>query len=292
MRWKESDFWKHSSPREIINFLEALTHDKGLADWVLHMDEDPAFADMVFEYLWICRSDTKVVEILNSSEFSPMLLLHFIYFGFGKQLSVGNVDAVAYFLQIKDMLTSEQSLRLLALSTEMDQDPTLKIHLLANLDPQTWEAYFEILEQNSQTMQTLLEIFVNLRVNEIRKILLNSPTLYYYLRMMLFSSSLNGVENKIDQIDLKEILESIKVWEMFCQKIATEFSMKKERELSPRERNSQRLSVILRELLQIPAADRVDILIYIKASGALIDEVEESTILSLLQNHDTRGSFI
>ena len=68
--------------------------------------------------------------------------------------------------------------------------------------------------------------------------------------------------------------------------------MDKERTLSPRERNSNRLSHILRELVKIPPTERVDILNYLKESGALIDEVEESTILSLLQNHDERGKFL
>jgi hypothetical protein len=292
MRWKESEFWKNSSPREIIDFFEHLHDDETLSDWVSHMDSELAFSDLVFEYLWICRSDEMVIKLLNRPEITARLLLHFIYFGFGKQFIAGNTDSAAYFIQIKGMLTSEQSLRLLSMTEEMEKDPTLKIHLLSNLDPQTWEAYFDILEQNSQTMNTLLDIFSNLREKEIRKTLLNSPTLYYYLRMMIFSSSLEPSESVNDKLDLKNILESVYVWEKFCNKIREDYMMDEEKLLTPRERNASRLSHILRELIQIPAEERVDILIYIKASGALIDATEESTILSLLQNYDVRGSFL
>jgi len=206
MRWKDSEFWKNSSPSEIISFFEQLPNGRKLAAWVKHMEGDLAFADLVFEYLWICRSDEKVIDFLNRNEISPKLILHFIYFGFGKQLSNGNTDSVAYFLEIKSMLTSEQSLRLLSLSVEMDQDPTLKIHLLSNLDPRTWEAYFDLIEENSQTMAMLLEIFSNLREKEIRKILLNSPTLYYYLRMMVFFSFDRADKSQFESDGIKEYL--------------------------------------------------------------------------------------
>jgi hypothetical protein len=293
MRWKESDFWKHSSPKELIDFFENLHKDDSLVEWVAHMDSDSAFAELVFEYIWICRSDERVHTFFNRREISPSLILHFIYFGLGKQFVAGNMDSSAYFVEIKKMFNSEQSLRLLSMAEAMEQDPTLKIHLLANLDPQTWEAYFDLLDQNSQTMNALLEIFSNLREKEILKILLNSPTLYYYLRMMIYSNSQDAVEkHNLDKQNLKAILESVHVWEKFCNSINAKFKMEDEKLLSPKERNANRLSSILRELVTIPSEERVDILIYIKGNGALVDEVEESTILSLLQNYDERGSFI
>ena len=151
MRWKESDFWKHASPNELLNLFEHLYENDSIIEWVAQMESDDGFADLVFEYLWLCRSEEKTISLFNSPKFSADLILKFIYFGFGKQFMSGNFDSTAYFRDIKNMLNSEQSLRVLSLAEQMDKDPTLKIHLLANLDPQTWEAYFDLLEQNSMT---------------------------------------------------------------------------------------------------------------------------------------------
>jgi hypothetical protein len=289
MRWKNSEFWKHASPKELIDFFKNMHTDESLNHWVSFMDEDSSFAELVFEYLWLCRNDETVINLLNHPKVSPTLILHFIYFGFGKYMLSGQIDSADYFIQVKQMFNSEQSLRILSMAMEMENDPTLKIHLLSNLNPQTWESYFDMLEQNSQNMQTLLEIFSNLREKEIRKILLNSPTLYYYLRMMIFSVQESKDEVSVTKADIRNIIDSIHIWEKFCLSITSQYSLEEERKKPPNKRDGNRISHIIRELIAIPKEDRGDILVYMKRSGALIDEEEESMIQSLLQNYDMHG---
>nr|WP_244594239.1 hypothetical protein [Leptospira ryugenii] len=283
----------NTSPRELLDFFQKLHQEEEVHHLMEKMEGNDAFADLVFEYIWLCRSDAQTINLLNSPQFTPSLLVKFIYFGFGKQFLIGNFDSSRYFNEIKSLLNSEQSLRVLSEAESMEKDPTLKIHLLANLDPKTWEAYFDILDQNSMTLDALLGIFSNLRDNEIKKILLHSPTLYYYLQMMILSESVevSGM-GKEQKHDLKQILDAVHIWDQFCSKIKENYQLTLERGLSPRERDSSRISAILREIISVPEEEREDILAYLKGNGILLDEVEESTLSFLLKNYKEKGSFL
>lgn len=295
MRWKASQFWKNASPNELLSFF--LTIDKGedLKSLAEHMLADIEFCDLVFEYLWLLRSEDATKKFLNDESITPELLMRFIYFGYGKQFLAEKFDSNSYFLQIRELFNSAQSLRILSLGEEMDRDPTLKIHLLSNLDPQTWEAYFDLLEEKNMTMQTLLGIFSNLRENEIRKILLNSHTLYYYLRMMMVSGkqeiAIADDKEKENRKRLENILDSIHVWETFCLDLKDKYDLKHESNLTPKERDSHRLSQVLKELTKIPSIDRSDVLIYLRGNGVVLDAWEETTVKSALSNYDRVGKY-
>lgn len=295
MRWKASEFWKNASPNELLDFFQSVEQGTDLKSLADHMMAEEEFCDLVFEYLWLLRSEEGSRRFLNDENLTPELLMKFIYFGYGKQFLTGNFDSNSYFLQIRSLFDSAQSLRILSLAEEMDRDPTLKIHLLSNLDPQTWEAYFDILEQNNMTMQALLGIFSNLRENEIRKILLNSHTLYYYLRMMMVSGKKKIAEQspkeKENRIRLESILDSIHIWETFCQQLREQFDFQSEGKLAPNKRNLDRLSLVLRELKKLPSPDRPDVLAYLSGNGAVLDDWEETTILSALANYDRVGKY-
>lgn len=295
MRWKASEFWKNASPNELLDFFQSIEQGsdlKSLADHMLAKDE---FCDLVFEYLWLLRSEEGSKRFLNDDDLTPELLMKFIYFGYGKQFLTGNFDSNAYFLQVRKLFNSAQSLRILSLAEEMDRDPTLKIHLLSNLDPQTWEAYFDILEEKNMTMQALLGIFSNLRENEIRRILLNSHTLYYYLRMMMVSGVKKEEEQTAKELEnriiLESILDSIHIWETFCRSLGEKFDLKSEAKCAPNKRDPDRLSLVLQELKKIPSQDRGDILVYMRGNGAILDSWEETTILSALGNFDRVGKY-
>lgn len=295
MGWKASKFWKNASPNELLDFFQSIDQGSDLKSLADHMMAEEEFCDLVFEYLWLLRSEEGSKRFLNDDNLTPELLMKFIYFGYGKQFLSGNFDSNAYFLQIRTLFDSAQSLRILSLAEEMDRDPTLKIHLLSNLDPQTWEAYFDILEGKNMTMQALLGIFSNLRDNEIRKILLNSHTLYYYLRMMMVSgfnkSGEQSPKEMENRIRLESILESIHIWETFCQNLGERFDFKAEAVLAPNKRNTDRLSLVLRELRKLPTQDRGDVLVYLRGNGAVLDVWEETTILSALGNFDRVGKY-
>jgi hypothetical protein len=295
MRWKASQFWKNASPNELLSFF--LTIDKGedLRSLAEHMLVDSEFCDLVFEYLWLLRSEDATKKFLNDESITPELLMRFIYFGYGKQFLLETFDSNSYFLQIRDLFNSAQSLRILSLGEEMDRDPTLKIHLLSNLDPQTWEAYFDLLEEKNMTMQTLLGIFANLRENEIRKILLNSHTLYYYLRMMMVSGKQNTEVTQGNEMEnrnrLESILDSIHIWETFCLHLKDQYDLKQQSVLTPKERDSKRLSLVLKELTKIPSTDRQDVLVYLRGNGVVLDLWEETTVISALSNFDRVGKY-
>ncbi|EOQ87470.1 hypothetical protein LEP1GSC202_2875 [Leptospira yanagawae serovar Saopaulo str. Sao Paulo = ATCC 700523] len=295
MRWKASQFWKNASPNELLSFFLSIEKGEDLRSLANHMLEDHEFCDLVFEYLWLLRSEDATKKFLNDENIKPDLLMKFIYFGYGKQFLLDQFDSNSYFLQIRQLFGSSQSLRILSLGEEMDRDPTLKIHLLSNLDPQTWEAYFDLLEEKNMTMQTLLGIFSNLRENEIRKILLNSHTLYYYLRMMMVSGKQSNEDTtgkeKENRIRLESILTAIHVWETFCQELKEKYDLTKEKSLAPNKRDSYRLSLVLKELVKVQAQDRSDVLVYLKGNGVILDSWEETTVLSALGNYDKVGKY-
>ncbi|XDD47641.1 hypothetical protein AB3N60_06055 [Leptospira sp. WS39.C2] len=295
MLWKASQFWKNASPNELLSFFLSIEKGEDLKSLAEHMLSDAEFCDLVFEYLWLLRSEGATKKVLNDINITPELLMKFIYFGYGKQFLAEQFDSNSYFLQIRALFDSAQSLRILSLGEEMDRDPTLKIHLLSNLDPQTWEAYFDLLEEKNMTMQTLLGIFSNLRENEIRKILLNSHTLYYYLRMMMVTGNqkTDGITEKEmeNRKRLHSILDSIHIWETFCQGLKDHYDLKVESKLTPKMRDATRLSQVLKELTKIPSGDRNDVLVYLRGNGVVLDSWEETTVTSALSNYDKVGKY-
>ncbi|WP_411823132.1 LBF_1199 family protein [Leptospira sp. 'Mane'] len=283
----------NASPLEMINFFRQIHEDCFLKDWVEAFHRDDSLVDLVFEYLWLYRSEPETRILLNNSDFPPWLLLRFIYFGYGKQILQGHFDSNIYFAQVKVLIDSDQSLRVLSLAEDMDKDPTLKIHLLANLDAKTWESYFDILEQNEKTIHALVGIFINLKEQEIRTILLNSPTLYIYLRLMLVSRKIEDEEVGDEKAKiLKDILEGIREWELFATNLKDKFDLITERKQIPKERDSKRISLILYELIKVGEEDRAGIISYLKGSHVILDEWEESIIRSTLANYKQFGTFI
>ncbi|TGN10110.1 hypothetical protein EHS11_11155 [Leptospira ilyithenensis] len=292
MRWEKSDFWMNASPSEMIRFFRQIHEECFLKDWVEVFHKDDLLIDLVFEYLWLYRSESETRTLLNHTDFPPWLLLRFIYFGYGKQILQGHFDSNVYFAQVKSLIDSEQSLRILSLADDMDKDPTLKIHLLANLDAQTWESYFDILEQNDKTIQALVGIFMNLKEQEIRTILLNSPTLYIYLRLMLVSRKIIDDEVGDEKAKiLRDILEGIREWELFATNLKDKFDLLTEREQIPKYRDSKRISMILYELIKVGEEDRAGIISYLKGSHVILDEWEDGIIRSTLVNYKQFGTF-
>jgi len=295
MQWTRPEFWHNASPRETLETFRRISKSKLFKGWNLYLEKHQALADLVFEYVWLYRSEPIVKEMLNHMEFPPWLLLRFVYFGFGKQFQCGKFDSNEYFTELKDLLGSETSLRILSLSSEIEKDPTLKIHLLANLDPATWESYFESLDEANMTMEALLGIFANLRDFEIKKILLTSPTLYMYLRMMMLSSSQKvHPDSKLAELfrSLREILDSILVWEKLAESIQQEFRLAEERQKPPAKRQEKRLNLLLRKLKETSREEEPHILQYLVGLGVILDSWEESTLRSSLVHFRTHGKLV
>lgn len=298
MKWLHRQFWLSASPKETILIFERIRESKTFKGWNAFLEKNDALADLVFEYIWLYRSEQSVRDLLNHADFPSWLLLRFVYFGFGKHFQLGKFDSGEYYSELKELLGAESSLRILSLATEMERDPTLKIHLLSNLDPQTWEAYFDMIDGENITLQALIGIFTSLKESEIRKILFNSPTLYMYLRMMMISGnqtsetqSSNEKEMKLKQT-LGEILESIYIWEKFTLDIKADYELKQEKFKSPRDRDGSRITKVLHSLKGLKVDDKADVLSYFKASGIILDPWEESLIHSTLGNHAKFGKFV
>ncbi len=298
MKWFHKQFWLSASPNETIQVFERITQSKTFKGWNAFLEKNDAIADFVFEYVWLYRSEESVRKLLNHGDFPSWLLLRFVYFGFGKHFQLGKFDSGEYYTELKLLLGPESSLRILSLATEMERDPTLKIHLLSNLDPQTWEAYFDMIDGENITLQALIGIFTSLKESEIRKILFNSPTLYMYLRMMMISGSSLSDPNSIDEKGKKlketlaEILESIYVWEKFNLDIKAEYDLKSEKNRSPRDRNITRITKILHSVKSLISEERADVLSYLKGSAVILDHWEESLIHSSLANYARFGKFV
>lgn len=298
MKWFHKQFWLSASPNETIQIFERITQSKTFKGWNAFLEKNDALADFVFEYVWLYRSEESVRKLLNHGDFPSWLLLRFVYFGFGKHFQLGKFDSGEYYTELKLLLGPESSLRILSLATEMERDPTLKIHLLSNLDPQTWEAYFDMIDGENITLQALIGIFTSLKASEIRKILFNSPTLYMYLRMMMISRSSLSDPNSMDEKakklkeTLAEILESIYVWEKFNLDIKAEYDLKLEKSRPPRDRNLTRVTKILHSVKSLISEERDDVLSYLKGSAVILDHWEESLIYSSLVNYAKFGKFV
>ncbi len=282
---QDRTFWENTTPLEAKKMLE-----EPYFSYLLEVKEKE-FEDFLVPYFWMFRSEPDLKRVLNHSNFQVEYVLQFLYFGYGKYISSGNTEIAPFFTQMRSILSSEQSFRLLTKVNDLVYDPTMKIQLLANLDAKSWEDLFAYYEEEEGGAISVLSLFERVGNEEIRELLFHNPILSNYLRMILALESLESDRYSSFFKIVPPILESLVIWERFSRDMLNAFPLEEEKNLPPAKRNQNRLSIILHELLKIPRNETVFVSNYLLANQVFLDNWERNLILSALENYSNAKVF-
>lgn len=284
------EVWRMASPTETLQLFHNLAHDENkFQDCLNHLIHEKEDLEFFFEYIWTYRSEPSAKEILNHSLFPAELLLKFIYLGFGKKILEG--EFLGFFSQISELLSPDACLKVLQLKEEISRDPSLRIHLIAALNPNTWEKYFETLAGESFSISSIISIFENLDSDQVQVILFQNPILGSYLQSLILYAD-RAKDDQITSLELQIVtyLELIEAWQKFVDKLKKTFDLTQERTKLQKERDPGRLKQILYRILDLAEANRHNFLVFLKASGVIFDDWELSLLKDGYTNFLKQGS--
>lgn len=285
-----SNIWKKATAKEVLSlFSNVVESEKSFFLWLKLLEEGPELFDTIHGHLWNHRISKEAKAILNHPALPPIQLLKFIYLGFGKRIADG--DHSNFYDQIPELLTPQTCLRVLFLNEEMQRDSSLRIHLLAALDPPNWKKYFEFLGGANFSLGTISTVFDGLDEDQIKLLLFQNPNLSAYLgsHILWGDKAPKDVSSHLEE-RIATFLELIQTWQNFHNGLRIKFEKEEEQHASSLSKD-RRLSYILNKILQSPKKDRFHVLLYLLATGAIQDESEYLMLKETVENFQYQGQF-
>lgn len=285
------DYWFRASPIQALESLKFLAGSESRKEFLEIIMETDDLKDYFISYAWILREESELAILLNQTDLPLTFLLNFIYHGLGDYIKSGNTDYIIYFSRIAKHISAEQSLRLLLDDGLMSKDPALKIQLLANLDAKSWEIFFNKIDEENFGIQSLTQMFKDIPEEDLRRVFYRNTTLYGYMRMILVLSDSESQEVSNFLKSVEEILNGISVWEVFAKDMKSSFPTEIEKLKKPNERNPNRLSILMHEILKTPETERANAMDFLLINEAILDE-NEFNILNHAINHFSEGELV
>ncbi|TGL58173.1 hypothetical protein EHQ58_12395 [Leptospira ognonensis] len=269
--------WKQMSPESAKRTLLSVSQSEVAREFFEILFYTPELREYFVRYLWIFREDSHVESIFKNPNLPVELVENYIYFALGQYLIDVNEEYGRYISQVTKLFPSEMSLQLLA-SEVVNKDKTLKIHLLANLDAKAWDTFFANLEDSSNGFGELALLFEHLEREELSRLFFRNQNLYASIRMIfVFLKESNLIKPELLSL-IESLLSQIGRWEEFVKDMKSTFQLQEEKKCSPKDRNPNRLSIILHELIKISAEERMLILDFFYLNELLFDQSEIKTI--------------
>ncbi len=273
--------WKDMSPEFAKKTLLLVSESEVSRDFFEILYFTPELREYFVSYLWIFREDSHVQSIFKNPNLPLEVVQSFIYFALGRFLIESNGDYGNYISKITKLFPSEMSLALLS-SEEVSKDKILKIHLLANLDATAWDNFFAKLEDSPNGFGELALLFEHLENEELRRLFFRNQNLYASIRMIFVFLQESNIINPDLLSQIQTLLTQISRWEEFVKEMKAAFELQLEKTFSPKDRNPNRLSIIMHEMFQISAEDRGLILDFFLLHDLLLDENERQAMDYLL----------
>lgn len=286
----KKEIWRLASPQETIALFDnLLSSEERLKDCILQLTECSENLEFFFEYLWTYRSEKKAKALINHPLLPAELLLKFVYFGFGKKILQG--DFLGFFAQIPELFNPESCLKVLQLKEEIGRDPSLRIHLIAALNPHNWEKYFESLAGESLSISNIISIFENLESEQVQTILFQNPILSSYLQSLMLYAD-RSIDDQITALEVQIVtyLEQIETWQKFVDKQKKVFDFGVEKAKTMKDRDPRRLKAIFYYILELSESNRHNHLVFLKASGVVLDDWEVQVIGDAYKNFLKNGT--
>lgn len=285
------DFWKNAGPENAKDILRFLCQTDHLRDYLEILFEVEELREYFIRYLWILREEPEIVQLLNRRDLPSALIIQFLLFGFGSSLQNDESTQTVYQYELVKQISPEQSVRILLDSSDILLDVTLRILLVANLDAVQWDFYFNTLEEAEGGISVLMKLFAPIPDSEMRSIFFNNTSLYQYIRMILVMFNQENPSERMFFEKISRILDQLRKWETFVKDMKSFFPLELESNLPAPERNANRLSILLHELVQLDETDQNLVIEYFYKNQIIIDIQEKWLISGVLKNYKENQQF-
>lgn len=278
------NYWQSAGPRTAKNIFEYLSKAELSREFFEILILTPELREYLLRYLWILREESLIQSILKNPDLPNEVAFEFIQYGL-LQIDKGAIEETgAQISKITNLLHPETCVRLLSFP-EVKVNQTLTIHLIANLDAKSWDYFFSNLEVGEAGLEDIAGLFNQLEWDELRKLFYRNNTFYASIRMIfLLMKDSNILDlNLTDKIEL--LLDYIQTLEDLVKNLKESFSMEEERALAPRDRNCNRLSIIVHELSQMNPEDRGLVLDFFLQKDLVLDSDEHKMLGYMINNY-------
>lgn len=272
------NFWEKSSIYQIQFQLENLFEFENLDLFLDCLEKNQKIKDYFIYYCWFFSDSSILDRYLNRKDLPLDHLLNIILAGLS--IKEAKMNPLEYFGFWSEKLDSEQSLRILIHSSKNDLHPIFIASLLTNLNAKSWEDFFQSLLVEEQDIYDFLKLYRHFSIKEREVILASNSILCKYLNLLvglLISSSEDPFLNS-----LRNTIEKILKWEEYSNNMKSAFDITNEKQLSIRERNSNRISCIIHDARNLQNDDSKIFLVYLKSNSVILDEYEFKLIERVL----------
>lgn len=140
---------------------------------------DKQFLNLFYYYLWIFREEETGLKILNHKNFDSERIIQFIYQAFGLWICSGR-DPDFFFSEIVKYISNEKKVQILLETDLLNLDINLSFHLISCLSIEQVEHIFKKASASMDLGNFIKEIFSEIDIHIIKKILVNNLDLYSY----------------------------------------------------------------------------------------------------------------
>ncbi|MEM7184010.1 MAG: hypothetical protein AAF518_24125, partial [Spirochaetota bacterium] len=187
-----------------------------------------------------------------------------------------------YFFEITKSLSMEKCKQILLKVELIENDPTLALYLITNLDITSIEMYFASLDSINEVAGFFREVLSELEEEQVREFFIKNLELYdYIMRIFQSTASMQKYYNKFTT-KYKTELELVDKIMVMQDKVKRLFDLKVEREKNPQDRDVSRLMGIMYEIKDDTNLNEISKVLLHK--GLLLDEVERKFVVNVLEN--------
>ncbi len=279
------EFWKSSSISQIQDELEYLFGLEDLNFFFLQLESNFIVRKYFLYYCWLFSESPLLEKFLNRSDV-PISYLYEIIFA-GLSINESELNPVDYFSFWTNKISSTQSLRLLNDSNTFKAHPILIACLLSNLDAKTWEDFFSTLVSEESEIYNFLMLFKDFSLIEREKMFALNQTLTKYFNLLITLISSSYTDSFL--LSLQQSINKTLKWEEYALSLRSTFQIEEEKNFPPKLRNSNRLSCIMHDTINLDSHERSIFLKYLYRNSVIVDEEELSLlemVLEMQQNNE------
>jgi hypothetical protein len=280
----ETDLLKNYSNNvnTIHEFFTSLNEEKFI-DIIQKNKSFPSFLDWINYYLWLFRKEKVIKDFLNSPKFPNDFIIQYIYYSFGKWISMGN-NPDYFFMEITGSFSKEKTVQILVEENLVEIDANLSLSFISNLDETSLKSFFDKTDNTLIITDFFLNLFGELDDEVIKSFFIKNPGLYIHI-LSLFKDVTDITEKKQKKISkfqekFKEDFEMLDKILLIKEKVFKAFNMEAESKKNYNERNFKRISYIVKKLRGTTKIEESIQILY--KHYVIIDRMEKDLIRQIL----------
>ena len=287
LEFEKSDTFVPSFSNQINTIHDYLTNlsESEIIDLIEKNQKFPFFLEWMNYYFWLFRRESKIQNFFNLKNFPNSFILQYIYYSFGKWLSLGN-NPDNFFMEISSLFNKTKCLQILVEEELIDKDANLALSFISNLDEKYLVQYFD----NSGSTLKITDFFLNL-FNEIddeviKTFFIKNPELYaFILNLFNTNQDISGKnKDKVKKFQLKFQSDLEMLTQIFDIKdyVFLNFNIEDEKLKEYNKRNFKRISYIINKLKKMENIDDGIQILY--RHYVIIERMEKDMIRQILKD--------